>query len=67
MTVELTYDLQSFRIEQKELFNKFGQAYSNVNYQNPAERMLKLINQLEKELKEADEIIDELGEIVGCE
>jgi len=61
MTVELTYDLQSFRIEQKELFNKFGQAYYNVNYQNPAERMLKLINQLEKELKEADEELEELG------
>lgn len=67
MTVELEYDLQIFRVEQKELFNKFGGAYSNVDYRNPAERMLKLINQLEKELKEADKQIDVLGEIVGCE
>ena len=51
MTFELEYDLQQFREEQKELFDENGNAYTTVGIHKPAERMLKLINMLESELK----------------
>ena len=51
MTFELEYDLQQFREEQKELFDENGNAYTTVGIHKHAERMLKLINMLESQLK----------------
>ena len=61
MTVELTYYLQQFRIEQKELFDEHGRVYFNIKLGQAAERMLNLIDMLEKELDEADKELEQLG------
>lgn len=56
MTFDLEYELEQFRIEQKELFDENGNAYETVGIHKPAERMLKLINMLESELKLAENV-----------
>jgi len=61
MTVELKYYLQQFRIEQKELFDENGRVYFNIKLGEAAERMLKLVDMLEKELEQADEELEQLG------
>ena len=44
--------LEEFRARQPEYFDEDGKAYHNTNLLGPAEDMLKLINQLEKEVIE---------------
>ena len=52
MTFETEYMLQEFREMQSEHFDENGKVYAGLGSQHwLAERMLKLINQLEKEIK----------------
>ena len=50
MTFDTLYMLEEFRARQPELFDENGKAYYNTDLRGPAEDMLKLINQLEKEI-----------------
>ena len=52
MTFDTLYMLEEFRLRQPEYFDEDGKAYHNTNLRSPAEDMLKLINQLEKEVIE---------------
>jgi len=52
MTFDTLYMLEEFRARQPEYFDEDGKAYHNTNLRSPAEDMLKLINQLEKEVIE---------------
>lgn len=51
VSFETEYQLKEFRSEQKELFDENGSAKSMITHKEPMTRMLKLINQLEQELK----------------
>ncbi len=51
MNNKLQTDLENFREEEKELFDKNGKRYTGVNLSiRQAEMMLKLINDFEKEV-----------------
>ena len=52
MTFDTLYILEEFRARQPEYFDEDGKAYHNTDLRGPAEDMLKLINQLEKEIVE---------------
>lgn len=51
MTFDTEYELQQFRDVQSEYFDEEDKVYPNVNSQHACNRMLKLINSLESELK----------------
>jgi len=54
MTFETEYQLQEFREVEKDYFDENGEYYSGLMGSNPkwmAEQMLKLINQMEAEIK----------------
>lgn len=52
MNFETEYQLQEFREIQGQYFDELGKAYTGTIFNlDTAERMLKLINQLEIELK----------------
>ena len=50
MTFDTLYMLEEFRARQPEYFDEEGKAYHNTDLRGPAEDMLKLINQMEKEI-----------------
>jgi hypothetical protein len=50
MTTETENQLQEFRYEQSDLFDENGKAFTNVYPFSAMERMLNLIDLLEKEL-----------------
>jgi hypothetical protein len=50
MTFETEYQLQEFREIEKEHFDENGTAYKLLISTHLAERLLKLVNQLESEL-----------------
>jgi hypothetical protein len=54
MTFETQYQLEEFRAMQPELFDESGKAYRSVYAYGNMEDMLKLINQMEIEIKELE-------------
>jgi hypothetical protein len=51
MTFDTQYLLEEFRAIQPELFNESGESYKGFYYE---EQMLRLINQMEYEIKELE-------------
>ena len=54
MTFDTEYALEEFRAIQPELFDESGKAYRSVYAYGNMEDMLKLINQMEYEIKELE-------------
>lgn len=56
MNFDTEWNLQEFREEQKELFDNNGKRYKGVSLSNEtAEAMLKIINDMEMEIKTLEE------------
>jgi hypothetical protein len=54
MNFETSYLLEEFRAIQPELFDGSGKAYRSVYAYENMEDMLKLINQMEQEIRELE-------------
>jgi hypothetical protein len=56
MNFDIEWNLQEFREEQSQLFDENGKRYTGVALSNDtAEAMLKIINDMESEIKQLEE------------